>query len=207
MSLEDVYEAYRLDRAFDALRQHPGVRLVPGVGARRPKVMLVGEAPGAVENTRGEPFCGPSGRVLRQLMGEAGLSLKDTDVPDDRLYPANSFITNVVKYRPPGNRTPTLHEIEASRPYLRREWYALGLPRVLVALGATAKVALMDGGPAVTKLIGRPCELPGGEEGKTRWLWVMYHPAFIMRQRQMREEYEATWMSLGLWLQEQQLLT
>jgi uracil-DNA glycosylase len=187
--LPDVYESIRGDRAFDHLRTE-GIVLVPGEGSSRPKALIVGEAPGALENTQRRPFVGASGRVLRSL-------IKDTA----QLDAADYFITNVVKYRPPGNRTPEPAEIEAARPYLRQEWSALGRPRVMVAVGGTAFNALWPSDWArlggVAKYVGRPHEVKGGCK-----LWVMYHPAYGLRNASVRPEMEEHWERFGDWMRE-----
>jgi hypothetical protein len=108
--LLDVYDSIEEDASFDHLRR-PGIRLVRGDGqhnAETARVMLVGEAPGAQENGAGRPFVGQSGMVLEGLLNRAGF------------WRENVFITNVVKYRPEGNRTPSLREQLDSTPYLRR---------------------------------------------------------------------------------------
>lgn len=185
-SLEDVHEAIRQEAAFSQLRT-PGIVLVPGEGHSQPNILIVGEAPGATENTAKRPFCGASGRILRSLITDAA-GLQDADY----------FITNVVKYRPPGNRTPFPEEIEAAVPYLRREWSALGCPGVIVAVGAVALLALAPDMPSVTKAAGKPVVLKGG-----RALWPMFHPAYGMRNKSIRPIMEKHWTELGRWYREE----
>lgn len=185
MSLAEVYDAYRGDRRFDHLRTE-GIVLVPGNGSSRPKVLIVGEAPGATENTARKPFVGASGRALRSLITDAaGLD------PDDY------FITNVVKYRPPGNRPPEAEEVEASLPYLRREYAALGEPPVIVAVGGTAWIALRPKTherASILAAAGIAVELPGGKA-----LWPMAHPAYGLRNRNYRSTMESDWERFGAW--------
>lgn len=182
--LEDVYESIREDPEWEHLRT-TGIVLVPGEGAKRPKAMIVGEAPGASENTHRRPFVGTSGKVLRSLIVScAGLSLTD-DV----------FITNVVKYRPPGNRNPTIREELCALPYLRREWKAIGCPRVLVAVGATAKNVLAAHLPSVTNSAGQAWPLAG-----ERWIWPMLHPAYGLRNPGVQPQMEEDWTRLGEWI-------
>jgi uracil-DNA glycosylase len=184
---EDVYEAIRNDPFWDYIRTH-GVVLVPGEGAPQPRVMIVGEAPGATENTHVRPFVGASGKVLRSLIVScAGLSLAD-DV----------FITNVVKYRPPGNRTPELGEIIRAVPYLRREWKAIGCPRVIVAVGGTAKNALAPYLPGITICAGQPFPQKGNS-----YIWPMLHPAYGLRNPDVRPKMERDWSALGDWIREE----
>lgn len=189
--LADIYEAYRSDRAFDHLRsQH--IVLVPGEGSTRPSVLIVGEAPGAMENTVRRPFVGASGQVLRSLMVDAAV-----------LSPKDWYITNVVKYRPPGNRTPTSDEIAASVPYLRQEYAALGGPAAIVAVGGVALMALRPPGETrgILSVAGTPLTLPGGKA-----LWPMIHPAYGLRNPAARPTMEQHWTALGDWLREEGLV-
>lgn len=187
--LDRIYERVRADRFWDHLRTD-GIKLVPGLGSHRPNVLLIGEAPGATENTHGRPFCGASGRVLDGLLEVAGIV--------DRDY----FVTNVVKYRPPGNRTPTHPEIVHGVQALRQEFWALGSPGVIVAVGAVAKVAMAvqqeDSGERVRisrAPAGRPYALRAGHV-----LWPMYHPAFGLRRPDMRGVMEEHWEGMGEWM-------
>ena len=193
MELEDVYEAIREDEHWAHLRT-PGIVLVKGRGnSVDPLAMLVGEAPGATENTKRRPFCGPSGRVLTQLMHLAALSAE--------AYPelgviANAFITNVVKYRPPGNRTPTVREVYFGTEDLRKEWKAVGRPRVIVAVGATARAALV---PVPNRI--KPGNWLALADGRT-YVYVQYHPAWGLRTgRRGQALMEDQWEEMGLWLQ------
>lgn len=111
--MDYTYEDYKTDPQFDDLRK-AGINFVPGYGPYNPDIMLVGEAPGGLENARGRPFVGKAGKYLDQL-------LESIDIDPEDVY-----ITNVVKYWPTdhrGNtRTPTEEEIAASRPYLFAEF-------------------------------------------------------------------------------------
>lgn len=199
--MDSVYERVRADKFWDHLRL-PGIRLVPGFGSYAPRVLLVGEAPGATENLRGRPFCGASGKALEILMGQVGLRATDmTHVPDGTgdQFEANAFLTNVVKYRPPNNRTPTHEEIVHGRIALRQEWAVLGRPRVIVALGRPAQEALLPNrgsGVHSAATIATPQE----HDGTT--FWPMYHPAFPLRMRRARPRVEEHWTRFGKWLEE-----
>lgn len=230
-SLDEVYEEIRDDPFWSYLRT-PGIKLVPGFGAEHPKVLLVGEAPGAVENARGRPFCGPSGRVLHQLMELAGLRLEDLKgigrlIPgggEGEIHPANAFVTNVVKYRPPNNATPNLaailHAVEGrtgeredgtafsarkpdGRGSLRREWAALGRPRLIVCVGGVAHTAMhpQGGYMSVSNWAGQP-----PQERNGIWFSSQYHPAFGMRRKNMQLKMERHWEVLGKWIQERDIL-
>jgi uracil-DNA glycosylase family 4 len=200
-NLEDVYEGIREDDAWDHLRQ-PGIVLVKGRGQKtNPLAMVVGEAPGATENTHRRPFCGPSGRVLMGLMSLAGLSAEVPDGPAEGVLPEpNAFITNVVKYRPPGNRTPNVREINFGTKALRDEWTAIGRPRLIVAVGSTARAALVP--PHFVRL--DPGDFVALPDGRT-FLFVQYHPAWGLRQGDRgRSIMEHHWEEMGLWIQSQQ---
>lgn len=186
MSLAEVYDDYRTDPRFDHLRTQDIV-LVPGEGSPVPRVFIVGEAPGATENLRKRPFVGASGAVIRSLI---------TDVA--RLDPTDWFLTNTVKYRPPGNRTPTPQEIEFSREYLRREYAALGSPPVIIAVGNPARIAMaphMTGG--TTSLAGKPYDISA--KRKKLWVWVMVHPRYALGNRKYRPTMESHWEIFGEW--------
>lgn len=111
-----------------------GAHYVPGRGSTSPVVVFVGEAPGAAEDRQRRPFCGPSGRILEQLLSGVGLS-RDT-----------VYITNIVKYRPPGNRDPFPSEKAASLGHLWRELRVLGCPYV-VTLGRHPMMAFLGNRP------------------------------------------------------------
>jgi DNA polymerase len=111
--------------------------------------------------------------------------------------PANAFITNVVKYRPPGNRTPTIREILMGAEALRKEWMAIGRPRLIVCVGATARTALT---PVELRL--RPGQLAALHDGKT-FVYAQYHPAWGMRNGPKgRNLMEEQWEAMGKWIQE-----
>jgi uracil-DNA glycosylase len=188
--LDSVYRAYEHETALQHLHQK-GIRLIRGCGPEGGiEALAVGEAPGATENTTGVPFTGASGRVLVQMMGMAGLSAAND---------GNTWITNVVKFRPPGNRTPTYGEINASLPFLRMEWAAIGRPRIMIAIGAVAYVAL--GGVIVRqagtlmKAAGKPIAL----NNSNITLWPMVHPAYGLRNYGYRSTMEKHWEALGEW--------
>ena len=144
-------------------------RTVFGVGDPKAKWLFVGEGPGRNEDQQGEPFVGPAGKLLDNML--AAMALRRG---------RNAFIANVVKCRPTDasgkDRAPSAEEVAACKPYLTRQ-IALIRPDIMVALGKTAAVALLGCEPttAVSKLRGvvhRYAELP---------LVVTYHPAYLLR--------------------------
>ena len=120
---------------------------MPGEGDPDADVLLVGEAPGASEDLEGRPFVGRSGKLLDELLGEAGLARADV------------FITNVVKARPPGNRDPSAAEVRHHLPWLEQQ-LALIRPRVIVPVGRHA-LAHFAPGQRITEVHGAPLERDG----------------------------------------------
>jgi uracil-DNA glycosylase len=138
-------------------------RTVPGVGAADAAWMFVGEAPGADEDAQGEPFVGAAGRLLDNMLAALGLAREH-----------GVFIANVLKCRPPGNRTPAPLEVDACRPYLDRQIELVG-PGLIVALGRSAACTLLDVDAPVASLRNRVHRYRG------RPLVVTYHPAYLLR--------------------------
>jgi DNA polymerase len=142
-----------------AARQHVVVGDVP---AGRPRLALVGEAPGATEDETGRPFVGRSGALLDQLLAEAGL---------DR---AQAAVLNVVKCRPPGNRTPRTPEVARCSGWLRRQLELLD-PPVVVALGLSSAKWFLGPRTVLAQVRGRPHDVGG------RAVWATYHPSAAIR--------------------------
>jgi uracil-DNA glycosylase len=144
---------------------------VPGVGSGASGIVFVGEAPGAEEDRRGEPFVGRAGELLTkiiQAMDEAHL------VPGVSLSRESVYICNVLKCRPPENRNPLPHEIELCSPYLERQLDALQ-PRVICCLGKFAAELLVGAKGTIAGLRGKVYRYKGAK------LIVTYHPAACLR--------------------------
>ena len=139
-------------------------QVVFGAGDPQADVMFVGEAPGQREDEQGIPFVGPSGRLLEELLAEI-------DLTRDAVY-----ITNVVKCRPPGNRDPRPHEIDACKGYLRTQLELID-PAVVVTLGNFSTKLLLRTEVGITKLRGVAYEWWG------RYLVPTFHPAAALRGR------------------------
>ncbi len=138
-----------------------------GVGPQTARWMLVGEAPGEQEDERGEPFVGPAGRLLDQMLAAIGV---------DR--PTEAFIANVLKCRPPGNRNPQPGEVARCEPYLLRQ-VELIRPTLIVALGRFAAQSLLRTDASIASLRGRVHRFRAGEVEVP--LVVTYHPAYLLR--------------------------
>ena len=155
-------------------------RAVPGEGARRPKWMIVGEAPGANEDRSGQPFVGRAGRLLEAMLFACGAMREDV------------YITNVVKCRPPSNRDPSPIETGACRRYLEAQ-VKLAQPRVILATGRIAARILLGTGASIARLRGTVHELNWNDEPID--VIVTYHPAYLLRDP---AEKRKSWADLKL---------
>ena len=159
----------------------PGKLVVLGVGNLEAKIMFVGEAPGADEEVKGEPFVGPAGQLLTRMIGAMGLKREDV------------YIGNIMNWRPEmptppgaqqiGNRPPTEEEMRYCLPYLRAQ-IEIVAPALLVALGSTAAQGLLGFGTfkALGEIRGRWREFAG------KPLMVTYHPSYILRNQSNRSK-------------------
>jgi uracil-DNA glycosylase len=132
------------------------------------QLMVIGEAPGAEEDRQGKPFVGQSGQFLDRILAEVGI---------DR---TRAWITNVIFWRPPGNRPPTDGEIAVCQPFLERQIELLA-PRFILFVGGIAAKALLGKTEGVTKLRGRPF-IYTSSDGRAIPCLVTFHPAYLLRQ-------------------------
>jgi uracil-DNA glycosylase family 4 len=139
------------------------------------RVMIIGEAPGADEDRIGRPFVGRSGQLLDRMMAAIGL---------DR---TNVQITNVIYWRPPGNRKPTAAEIAACLPFVLRH-IALARPLMLVLAGGTAASALLPVSQGITRLRGRWFDLAVPGLDRPVPTLAMFHPSFLLRSPERKRE-------------------
>jgi len=153
--------------------------LVPGEGNPDADVVFVGEAPGASEDQQGKPFVGSAGKLLNELLGDAGLERSDV------------FITNVVKARPPKNRDPKPDEVEHHLPWLVAQLEIIR-PRFVIPLGRHAMGRFVEG-VTITEAHGSPVEQ--GEHGRTIVPW--FHPAAAIYNRSLRESLHEDARRLG----------
>ena len=144
---------------------------VPGVGSATSGIVFVGEAPGADEDRRGEPFVGRAGELLTKIIEAMD---KKQLIPGVPLTRDTVYICNVLKCRPPENRNPLPHEIEMCSPYLRRQLEALK-PRIICCLGKFAAELLLGVKGTIASLRGKVYRYRGAK------LIVTYHPAACLR--------------------------
>ena len=163
------------------LHQQGRKQIVFGVGNPRADLMFVGEGPGADEDAQGEPFVGRAGQLLNNMIKAMGLGREEV------------YIANVVKCRPPGNRTPERDECETCSPFLMRQIAAIK-PKVIVALGAVSAKNLLAINAPMSELRGRFYDFmpAGARSSDPEWqgakLAVTYHPAFLLRDPRQKGE-------------------
>lgn len=143
-----------------------------GVGHVRAGWMLIGEAPGAEEDARGEPFVGQAGKLLDNMLASVGLSREGED------QHSSVYIANVLKCRPPGNRNPEPAEVAQCEPFLRRQ-LALVQPKLVVVMGRSAAQALLGSDASIASLRGRVHHV--SVDGRQVPVIVTYHPAYLLR--------------------------
>ncbi|HKV78217.1 MAG TPA: uracil-DNA glycosylase [Candidatus Sulfotelmatobacter sp.] len=163
------------------LHQQGRKQIVFGVGNPQADLMFVGEGPGADEDAQGEPFVGRAGQLLNNMIKAMGLRREEV------------YIANVVKCRPPGNRTPERDECDTCSPFLMRQ-IAVIKPKVIVALGAVSAKNLLAINAPMSELRGRFYDfMPAGTRSSDpSWqgakLAVTYHPAFLLRDPRQKGE-------------------
>jgi DNA polymerase len=151
-------------------RLHKGRnKLVFGVGNVNADIMFVGEGPGADEDAKGEPFVGRAGQLLNNMISAMGIKREDV------------YIANVVKCRPPSNRTPEKDECDTCSPFLMRQIDVIK-PKVIVALGAVAAKNLLAVSDSMANLRGRWYDFRDSK------LAVTYHPAYLLRDPRQKVE-------------------
>jgi uracil-DNA glycosylase family 4 len=156
-------------------------RIVFGTGDPHAELMFIGEGPGADEDAQGLPFVGRAGQLLNNMIAAMGLKREQV------------YIANIVKCRPPGNRTPERDECETCSPFLMRQIGVIR-PKVIVALGATAAKNLLGVNDSMNSLRGRFYDYSpqgtltdAGEPVECKLL-VTYHPAFLLRDPRQKKE-------------------
>ena len=163
-------------RAFDGCAlKRTATNTVIGDGNPAARLMIVGEAPGAEEDRQGLPFVGPAGRLLDRMLAAIGL---------DR---SAVYITNMLPWRPPGNRSPTAEELAICQPFLERQ-IELIAPRILVLVGGIAAKALLNRREGITRMRGQwfPFSTPRLEG--TIEATATFHPAYLLRTPSAKRE-------------------
>jgi uracil-DNA glycosylase len=186
LNVTDPVQALRLiredlgDCTRCVLHKQGRKQIVFGVGNPKADLMFIGEAPGADEDMQGEPFVGRAGQLLNNMIKAMGLRREDV------------YIANIIKCRPPGNRTPEREECETCSPFLMRQIAAIK-PKAIVALGAVAAKTLLAINAPMSEFRGRWFDFRGTN------LAVTYHPAFLLRDPRQKKE---TWKDLQMVMKE-----
>jgi len=167
---------------FEASLRDTATNIVFADGVAASGLMMIGEAPGADEDRLGKPFVGISGRLLDRMVASIGL---------DRAR--DFYLTNILCWRPPGNRTPTDAEVSLFLPFIRRH-IALARPRHVVLLGGTAAKAMLGTKEGITRLRGRWHRMEVEGLGTVPALATL-HPAYLLRQPSAKRE---AWQDLLL---------
>ncbi|MEM6487937.1 MAG: uracil-DNA glycosylase [Pseudomonadota bacterium] len=183
----DLERLATLGRALEAPSLKPGARsFVFADGRPGARLMIVGEAPGADEDRLGRPFVGRAGQLLDRMLAAIGLA-RDAPDPGTAVY-----ITNVLPWRPPGNRRPEAAEIATFLPVLERH-IALAAPEVLMVLGNTPLRALAGESGGITRARGT-----WRTHGPTGIAYVpSFHPAYLLRTPSAKREAWADWLTVA----------
>jgi uracil-DNA glycosylase family 4 len=147
-------------------------------GNPKSKFMLIGEAPGMEEDIQGKPFVGMSGQLLDKMLLAIGI---------DR---TKCYITNIVPWRPPGNRAPTTEEVAMCLPFLRKHIEIIA-PKIIVLLGGVATKALLNPKEGIMKLRGRFFDYENGIK-----LFPTFHPAYLLRSPSQKALAWIDWLTV-----------
>ena len=177
-SIADLEEAVR---AFDGcpLKQ-TATNTVFADGNPDAKIMFIGEAPGADEDRQGRPFVGMSGQLLNKMAASIGLNR------------TNFYVTNIVFWRPPGNRNPSTSEIAVCLPFVERHIELVG-PDILVPLGGPAAKTLLGVQQGITRLRGKWLSYQTSNMAAPIDVLPFFHPAYLLRSPAQKRE---TWQDL-----------
>lgn len=159
--------------------KYTATNLVFGDGNPQSRIMLIGEAPGADEDRQGLPFVGQSGQLLDKMFATIGLTRQ------------NFYITNIIPWRPPGNRQPTPGEAEACLPFVKRH-IDLVSPDFLILVGGTAAKTLLGGREGIMRLRGAWKDYVS-DAGKKIKVMAIFHPAYLLRSPGQKRE---VWLDL-----------
>jgi uracil-DNA glycosylase len=145
--------------------------IVFGEGSLDSKVMFIGEAPGADEDIQGRPFVGRSGRFLTRIIEECGITRSEI------------FITNIVKCRPPNNRTPSTIEINKGLKHILQYEIDIVNPAIIAPLGASALRSLIPEATSISSMRGKAFETKYGT------VFPIYHPAYVLRNPHAKDTF------------------
>ena len=148
---------------------------VIGDGNPEAAIMLIGEAPGAEEDRQGLPFVGPAGRLLDRMLAAIGL---------DR---TKVYITNILPWRPPGNRSPTPEEVAICLPFVERQIEIVD-PELLILVGGISAKAILGRVEGITKLRGKWFTYSTPRAARSITTTAIFHPAYLLRQSALKRQ-------------------
>lgn len=154
------------------------MNLVFGEGDPQADVMVIGEAPGAEEDKSGVPFVGQSGQLLDNMLAAINIARKPEKQGQKPCY-----VTNLINWRPPGNRTPTQEEVDLSLPFAIKH-IELVEPKLVIIAGAVAAKAVLGRAEGISKLRGKIWDLPNSSVKVV----ATYHPSYLLRQPRMKRK-------------------
>ncbi len=178
--------ANSLEELSEAISQFDGIaikktasNMVFADGNPNADIMVIGEAPGADEDRQGKPFVGESGQLLDKILACIDLSRKSED------HKNSVYISNILNWRPPGNRTPSPAEIEVSLPFIERH-IQLVKPKIIVLCGGVAAKSLLGSGNSISRLRGKwhdymPQTKDLGDNNMSIPAIATYHPSYLLR--------------------------
>jgi DNA polymerase len=182
-------------RAFDGCAlKATAMNTVFADGSPDAEVMFLGEAPGADEDRLGKPFVGASGKLLDRMLEAIGLGREGV------------YISNVVFWRPPGNRTPTPVELAVCLPFVRRH-IALKRPKLVILAGATAAQTVLGSELTIGRLRHKWHDLAVDGAGETAPAIATYHPSFLLRTPEKKRDAWMDFLRLRMKLRELSILT
>ena len=171
-TLEDLEKLIILD--CDCALKKTAKNIVFSDGNPNSKVMLIGEAPGEVEDKMGQPFKGEAGKLLDKMLNAIELNRE------------NVYLTNVIFWRPPGNRKPTEEEINKCLPFVKKHIDIIK-PKILVLVGATAASTILNIESGITQIRGKWKNIETKNIKKLKTI-AIFHPAFLLRQPSRKRE-------------------
>ena len=166
--VQEIQELISLISAHSSPLKKTSKKLVVYDGDIKSNLMIIGEAPGKEEDEQGKPFVGRAGQLLDKMLAAIGLNRKKV------------YISNIIPWRPPNNRTPTTDEIIQCLPFVQRHIEIVN-PKLLILLGSTATKALMVTNLGITKLRGKWHKYNSIGLSKTILTRAIFHPAFLLR--------------------------
>ena len=170
-----------------ALKAHAS-KTVLGNGALDAKVMFIGEAPGADEDRTGVPFVGKCGQLLDKMLEAINLNRRDC------------YISNILPWRPPGNRTPTDGEVAVCLPFVKKQIDLIS-PDIIVMLGGSSANAILDNSEPISKLRGKWLEYTA-ENGKKIDVIATFHPAYLLRNSSQKAKAWSDFLRLAKKMQD-----